>query len=50
MTNFIYLLDGTHVENPKFIKKHEKRIRKAQKNLSRKKKGSKNMRTNPNWG
>ncbi|MGC8558397.1 MAG: hypothetical protein ACP5NC_05325, partial [Nitrososphaeria archaeon] len=34
LTDFIYLSDGTHVENPKFIKK---RVRKAQKNLSRKK-------------
>ncbi len=44
LTDFIYLSDNTHVENPKFIKKHEKRIRKAQKNLSRKKKGSKNRK------
>jgi len=37
LTVFIYLSDGLHVENPKLIKKHERRIKKAQKALSRKK-------------
>jgi len=44
LTDFIYLSDGLHVENPKFIKKHERRIKKAQKALSRKKKWSKNRK------
>jgi len=44
LADFIYLSDGLHVENPKFIKKHERRIKKAQKALSRKKKGSKNRK------
>ena len=44
LTDFIYLSNGLHVENPKFIKKHERRIKKAQKALSRKKKGSKNRK------
>ena len=44
LTDFIYLSDGLHVKNPKFIKKHERRIKKAQKALSRKKKGSKNRK------
>jgi len=44
LTDFIYLSDGLHVENPKLIKKHERRIKKAQKALSRKKKGSKNRK------
>jgi len=37
LADFIYLSNGLHVENPKLIKKHERRIRKAQKALSRKK-------------
>jgi len=37
LADFIYLSDGLHFENPKFIKKHERRIKKAQKALSRKK-------------
>jgi len=44
LTDFIYLSNGLHVENPKLIKKHERRIKKAQKALSRKKKGSKNRK------
>jgi len=44
LTDFIYLSNGLHVENPKFIIKHERRIRKAQKALSRKKKGSNNRK------
>ncbi len=34
--------DGDKVSNPKHFKKHYRRLRKAQKNLSRKQKGSKN--------
>jgi len=44
LTDFIYLSNGLHVENPKFIKKHGRRIKKAQKALSRKKKGSNNRK------
>jgi len=44
LTDFIYLSNGLHVENPKFIKKHERRIKKAQKALSRKKRWSKNRK------
>jgi len=44
LADFIYLSNGLHDENPKFIKKHERRIKKAQKALSRKKKGSKNRK------
>jgi len=44
LTDFIYLSNGLHVENPKLIKKHGRRIRKAQKALSRKKKWSKNRK------
>ena len=36
--------DGTVVDPPKFLKKGEKRIKKAQRNLSRKKKGSNNQK------
>ncbi len=34
--------DGDKVSNPKYFKKHYRRLRKAQTSLSRKKKGSKN--------
>jgi len=34
--------DGDKVSNPKHFKKHYQRLRKAEKNLSRKQKGSKN--------
>jgi len=44
LADFIYLSNGLHVENPKLIKKHESRIKKAQKALSRKKKWSKNRK------
>jgi putative transposase len=36
LTNYLYLSDGSHVDNPKFIKNHRQRIVKAQRRLSRK--------------
>jgi len=44
LADFIYLSDGLHVESPKLIKRHERRIRRAQKVLSRRKRGSKNRK------
>ncbi|MGC8565288.1 MAG: RNA-guided endonuclease InsQ/TnpB family protein, partial [Thermoplasmata archaeon] len=41
---FATLSDGTIIENPRFIKNVEKRIKKLQKQLSRKEKGSNNRR------
>lgn len=40
--NLVVMSDGTFVENPKFLKAAEERIKKAQKGLARKRKGSKN--------
>jgi len=37
LVNYLYLSDGEHVDNPRFISNHAKRIIKAQKELSRKK-------------
>ena len=42
LLEYIYMSDGEHVENPRFLKGDEKRIRKAQKALSRKEKRSNN--------
>jgi putative transposase len=42
LTNFITDSDGLQIENPKFYKKTLARIKKEQRNLSRKKKGSMN--------
>jgi len=36
LANYLYLSDGTHVDNPRFLNEHETRIRKAQRRLSRK--------------
>ena len=44
LIDFIYLSDGVHVENPKFIGSHERRIRRAQRKLSSKDRGSANRR------
>jgi len=44
LIDFIYLSDGSRVENPKFMKRHGRRIRRAQKILSRKEKGSRNRK------
>ncbi len=42
LVDYAYLSDGTHVENPKFVEKHDRRIVRAQRILSRKMKGSGN--------
>jgi putative transposase len=41
--NYLYLSDGTHVNNPRFLNKHQERIRKAQRRLSRKRRVKKNI-------
>jgi len=43
LTNYLYLSDGTHVDNPRFLNEHETRIRKAQRQLSRKRRVKKNI-------
>ena len=43
LTNYLYLSDGTHIDNPRFLNKHEKQIRKAQRRLSRKRRIKKNI-------
>jgi putative transposase len=40
--DFLVLSDETKIENPKWLRKTEKRIKKVQRDLSRKQKGSKN--------
>jgi len=40
--DFAVLSDGTKIENPKFLKKNLKKLARAQRKLSKKKKGSKN--------
>ncbi len=42
LIDYAYLSDGTHVESPKFIDRHDQRIVKAQRILSRRMKGSRN--------
>jgi putative transposase len=42
LTHFAILSDGTKIESPRFLRRAEKRLKKAQQNLSRKAKGSKN--------
>ena len=42
MKEFAITSDGEMIENPKYLRKSEKRLRKLQKDLSRCKKGSKN--------
>lgn len=42
--NFAVLSNGERIENPKLLKKSEKKLSKFQRRLSRKKKGSKNRR------
>lgn len=45
LTNYLYLSDGEHVDNPRFIKQHEQRIKKAQHTMSRKRKVIKTIAT-----
>jgi putative transposase len=42
LTHFVVLCDGTKVSSPRFFRRAQKRLRKAQRDLSRKAKGSKN--------
>jgi putative transposase len=42
--SFAVLSNGTKIENPKFLRKSEKKLARLQRRLSRKKKGSKNRR------
>ena len=44
LLHLVTMSDGTTVEPPRFLKKGEKRIKKAQRNLLRKRKGSKNRK------
>ena len=46
LKEFAILSDGTKIENPKWLRRTEKRIKKLQKDLSRKQKGSKNYEKN----
>ncbi len=42
LNSFLTLSDGTHIDNPEFFRKSEKRIKKLQRDLARKKRGSNN--------
>ncbi|MER8046791.1 RNA-guided endonuclease TnpB family protein [Streptomyces sp. NPDC094032] len=42
LTRFAVLADGSHIASPKYLRRAEKRLRKRQRSLSRKKEGSKN--------
>jgi putative transposase len=42
LMDYAYLSDGTHVENPRFIERHDGRIVKAQKVVSRRMNGGSN--------
>ncbi|MGW6614204.1 RNA-guided endonuclease InsQ/TnpB family protein [Streptomyces erythrochromogenes] len=42
MTHFAILSDGTKIDSPRFLRRAEKKLKKAQQNLSRKAKGSNN--------
>lgn len=46
LKEFAILSDGTKIENPKWLRRTEKRIKKLQRDLSRKQKGSKNYEKN----
>ena len=43
LATFAVLSNGKVVDSPKFFRRAERRLRKAQQNLSRKQKGSKNL-------
>ncbi|MFG2332686.1 RNA-guided endonuclease InsQ/TnpB family protein [Streptomyces sp. NPDC048604] len=45
LSHFAILSDGTKIGSPRFLRRAEKRLKKAQQNLSRKAKGSKNRDT-----
>ncbi|WP_143064625.1 RNA-guided endonuclease InsQ/TnpB family protein, partial [Streptomyces colonosanans] len=42
LTHFAVLSDGTKIDSPRFLRRAEKKLKKAQRDLSRKQKGSKN--------
>ena len=42
LESFMAMSDGTYIESPRFLRVSEKQLKKAQKSLSRKKKGSEN--------
>ncbi|MFJ9840452.1 RNA-guided endonuclease InsQ/TnpB family protein [Kitasatospora sp. NPDC101155] len=42
LTHFAILSDGTRIDSPRFLRRAEKRLKKAQQTLSRKEKGSRN--------
>ncbi|WP_416966593.1 RNA-guided endonuclease InsQ/TnpB family protein [Streptomyces sp. 4F14] len=42
LTHFAVLSDGTKIDSPRFLRRVEKRLKKAQRELSRKQKGSRN--------
>ncbi|TQF07319.1 IS200/IS605 family element transposase accessory protein TnpB [Kitasatospora acidiphila] len=42
LTHFAVLSDGTKIDSPRFLRRAEKRLKKAQRDLSRKAKGSRN--------
>ncbi|MCH5673610.1 RNA-guided endonuclease InsQ/TnpB family protein [Streptomyces gilvus] len=42
LTHFAVLSDGTKIDSPRFLRRAEKKLKKAQNDLSRKQKGSKN--------
>ncbi|MGW7312582.1 RNA-guided endonuclease TnpB family protein, partial [Streptomyces sp. NPDC054865] len=42
LTHFAILSDGTKIDSPRFLRRAEKKLKKAQQDLSRKAKGSKN--------
>jgi putative transposase len=42
LTRFAVLADGTHIASPKYLRRAEKKLKKRQRELSRKKKGSNN--------
>jgi putative transposase len=44
LTHFAVLSDGTKISSPRFVRRAEKKLRKAQRDLSRKAKGSANRR------
>ncbi|WP_432109044.1 RNA-guided endonuclease InsQ/TnpB family protein [Streptomyces sp. AA1529] len=44
LSNFAILSDGTKIDNPRFLRRAEKRLKKAQQLLNRKAKGSSNRR------
>ncbi|WP_329229466.1 RNA-guided endonuclease TnpB family protein [Streptomyces canus] len=42
LTHFVVLSDGTKIDSPRFLRRAEKKLKKAQREMSRKQKGSRN--------